>query len=397
MPWPTKKLGELISKYFSGTWGEDPKGDSNARVIRVSDIKPDLSINYKNVPIRRLKEKDLEKYRLQIGDIVVVKSSGNQTKIISGRAALFEYKGKDVYVPSNFLIALRPNRNLIIPMWLWVNLNSKAAKRFIELIIGATTYPNLKPAEYLNLKIPVPPLSIQQKIVERLDVIKKAQELNDKQIELAEELFQSLLNKELYLEKRKWDIKKLKEVCIEITDGTHHTPKYINKGIPFLSVKNIKEDRLDFTDIQYISEEEHNQLIKRCNPQKGDVLYTKVGTTGIAKAIDVDKKFSIFVSVALLRVDKKKIIPEFLEKVLNSPFCRRQAYLYTQGAANQNLVIRDIERIKIPLPPLETQQKIVEKLSAVQEYKKKLLDQKQKLQELFESVLNKSFKGELVG
>jgi type I restriction enzyme S subunit len=56
-----------------------------------------------------------------------------------------------------------------------------------------------------------------------------------------------------------------------------------------------------------------------------------------------------------------------------------------------------IKNLKIPLPPLETQKKIVEKLSAVQEYKKKLLDQKQKLHELFESVLNKSFKGELVG
>jgi len=141
-----------------------------------------------------------------------------------------------------------------------------------------------------------------------------------------------------------WHWVRLGEVRQLITDGTHYTPHYLKEGIPFLSVKNVRESYLDFENVQYISEEEHKELIKRCHPQKGDVLYTKVGTTGIAKAIDTNREFSIFVSVALLRPDRNKIIQEYLEKVLNSAICREQAKALTQGVGNQNLVLRILNK-----------------------------------------------------
>ena len=193
--------------------GEEAIGNGNAFVLRVADIKPDGIINYKAAPLRKVKKEDLEKYKLQRGDIVVVKSSGNQTKIISGRAAIFDYTGKETYLPSNYLITLRPNHNLILPMWLWVSLNRKEARRFIRKIVGPTTYPNLRSEKYLKMEIPLSPLPIQQKSVERLDAIRKAQELNDKQIALAEEFFQSLLHRELDPKGKNWKIKKLGEIC----------------------------------------------------------------------------------------------------------------------------------------------------------------------------------------
>ncbi|MBW2331924.1 MAG: restriction endonuclease subunit S [Deltaproteobacteria bacterium] len=119
---------------------------------------------------------------------------------------------------------------------------------------------------------------------------------------------------------------------------------------------------MDFENVQYISEEEHRELIKRCHPQKGDVLYTKVGTTGIARAIDTNQEFSIFVSVALLRPDRNEVIHEYLEKVLNSPICREQAKALTQGVGNQNLVIKDLKRIEFPLSPLPEQKRIAAKI-----------------------------------
>jgi len=159
-----------------------------------------------------------------------------------------------------------------------------------------------------------------------------------------------------------WRWVKLGEVCQLITDGTHYTPHYLKEGIPFLSVKNVRESYLDFENVQYISEEEHRELIKRCHPQKGDVLYTKVGTTGIARAIDTNQEFSIFVSVALLRPDRNEVIHEYLEKVLNSPICREQAKALTQGVGNQNLVIKDLKRIEFPLSPLPEQKRIAAKI-----------------------------------
>lgn len=117
-----------------------------------------------------------------------------------------------------------------------------------------------------------------------------------------------------------WEVVKLKNICIKITDGTHKTPKYVEKGIPFISTQNIKlfNKGFDFSQYRkYISLEEHKELTKRCKPEKGDILISKCGTIGRTKLVDVDYEFSIFVGLALLKLNKKKVCGEFLEQLLN--------------------------------------------------------------------------------
>ena len=91
-----------------------------------------------------------------------------------------------------------------------------------------------------------------------------------------------------------------------------------------------------------------------------------------------------------------ELLQDFLYYTLGTTQTKIQFEKAASGGVVRNLNSDLVRKVKIPLPPLETQRKIVEKLSAVQKYKKKLLEQKQLLQKLFESVLNKSFKGELV-
>jgi type I restriction enzyme S subunit len=172
----------------------------------------------------------------------------------------------------------------------------------------------------------------------------------------------------LYEIPENWVWCKLGEICNLITDGTHHTPTYITKGIPFLSVKNISNGFLDFSDTKFISVEEHNHLIERCNPEFGDVLLTKVGTTGIAKVINVKKDFSIFVSVALLKFNLELTYNKFLEFVINSPFVKQQSDDGTWGVGNKNLVLKTIKQFSIPLPPLAEQKRIVEKLEKLMNF-----------------------------
>jgi restriction endonuclease S subunit len=130
--------------------------------------------------------------------------------------------------------------------------------------------------------------------------------------------------------------------------------------------------------------------------EKIDLLIARTGTT-FGKMLYLDSvEPSIFASY-LIRVKPTKniIIPKFIWLFSRTSDYWKQAWNLMTNSGQQQFNANKIKRIKIPLPPIETQQKIVEKLSAIQEYKKKLLEQKQKLQELFESVLNKSFKCEL--
>ena len=99
----------------------------------------------------------------------------------------------------------------------------------------------------------------------------------------------------------KWCLVTLDEIMKKIVDGTHHTPKYTDEGIPFLSVKDIRDGQLYFDNCKYVSREEHKQLCQRCCPELGDLLVTKSGTIGRCAIVKTRQEFSLFVSVALLK------------------------------------------------------------------------------------------------
>ncbi|WP_223293719.1 restriction endonuclease subunit S [Gallionella capsiferriformans] len=160
----------------------------------------------------------------------------------------------------------------------------------------------------------------------------------------------------------RWEWVRLSDIATQITDGAHHTPEYISDGVPFLSVKNLSSGCLDFTDTRFISPVAHADLTKRCNPEFDDILLTKIGTTGIAVVIDDPRPFSIFVSVALIKLPKILIDRDYLSLVINSPFVRQQSEDGTEGVGNKNLVLRKINTFDIPFAPLAEQHRIVAKV-----------------------------------
>jgi type I restriction enzyme S subunit len=151
----------------------------------------------------------------------------------------------------------------------------------------------------------------------------------------------------------------------KLTDGAHHTPKYTESGVPFLSVKDISSGKINLTNTKLISMEEHAELYKRCNPERGDILLTKVGTTGIPVLVDTDDEFSLFVSVALLKFDKHLLCGEYLVKLIESPLVGTQCTENTRGVGNKNWVMRDIANTLVVLPPIAEQRRIVEKIETL--------------------------------
>ena len=134
-----------------------------------------------------------------------------------------------------------------------------------------------------------------------------------------------------------WEWCYLDDICTLITDGTHHTPQYTETGVPFLSVKDISSGKINFSTTRFISEQEHHELIKRCHPEKGDVLLTKVGTTGIAVPINTNKEFGIFVSVSLLKLVQNFIDTDYVTQLINSPLVKKYSSDGTEGVGNKNL------------------------------------------------------------
>lgn len=120
-----------------------------------------------------------------------------------------------------------------------------------------------------------------------------------------------------------WVEKKLDEVCLKVTDGTHDSPKLLKEGIPFIKGKHISNGYIDFKNCDYISYEDHLKVIKRSKPEIGDILFSNIGTLGSSVYINTNQEFSIK-NVALFKPDKNQIIPYFLFYITISPSFQNQ-------------------------------------------------------------------------
>ena len=162
-----------------------------------------------------------------------------------------------------------------------------------------------------------------------------------------------------------WKWVRIGSLLQKLVDGTHRTPKYTTSGVPFVSVRNMSNGQLSLKDTKFISEEEHRELWSRCNPQRGDILLSKVGTTGVPAKVDTDEEFSLFVSVALLKFNNKLLDIDFLIYSILAPNFQKQCKDHTRGVGNKNWVIVDIANTTLPLPPLAEQKRIVAKLEEI--------------------------------
>ena len=170
-----------------------------------------------------------------------------------------------------------------------------------------------------------------------------------------------------------WRWTYLGAILNKLTDGTHKTPKYTNEGIKFVSVKNMSSGKLTLEDTKYITEVEHNELYSRCNPERGDVLLSKVGTTGVPAIVDTDEQFSLFVSVALLKMSEDCIYNKYLYYAIYSPLVQKQASDNTRGVGNKNWVLDAIAKTVVPLPPFAEQKRIAAKIEELLPYCNQLI------------------------
>ncbi|WP_347284181.1 restriction endonuclease subunit S [Lactobacillus taiwanensis] len=197
-----------------------------------------------------------------------------------------------------------------------------------------------------------------------------------------------------------WTWTKIGYLIYKLSDGAHKTPRYTSTGVPFLSVKDMSRGQIDFGNCKYISEEDHEILYKRCDPKKGDILLSKVGTTGVPALVDTEKKFDLFVSVALLKFNHNYIDPLYLKYLIESPIVQIQAKRNTRGVGNKNWVLRDIAGTVVPLPPLSEQSRIAAKIAQLFALLRKVESSNQQyaeLQTLLKSkVLDLAMHGKLV-
>ncbi|KJH72517.1 restriction endonuclease subunit S [Aliterella atlantica] len=279
-------------------------------------------------------------------------------------------------------------------LYYWVR-TSYFVKDMVRRSTGAS-YPAVSDSIIKESTIPLPPIEEQRRIAAILDKADAVRRKRQEAIRLTEELLRSAFIEMFGIpDHSSYPVKTFAEVCELITDGAHFTPTYVDQGVPFLRVTDIQTKSIDWKNTKYIPLNEHKELIKRCHPRKGDVLYSKNGTIGIPKLIDWDEEFSIFVSLALLRPKPNVLLGEYLESFLKTPFALRQALSHTKTGTVSNLHLVEIRKVKLPIPSIEVQQEWLERKFKIAKQQSKLIESFTQTNNLFNSLLQRAFRGEL--
>ena len=185
-----------------------------------------------------------------------------------------------------------------------------------------------------------------------------------------------------------WEIKKLSDCCISIADGDHQAPPKSDSGVPFVTISNINaSNQFDFTNTMFVPQEYYDGLDSKRKAQKGDILYSVVGSFGIPVYMKETVPFVFQRHIAILRPNDT-ILPQFLYYTMLSRDFYMQADAAALGAAQRTISLSALRNMKIAVPPLDEQQKIVANLSAFDD----LIENNQKQINLLEEAAQRLYK-----
>ena len=166
-----------------------------------------------------------------------------------------------------------------------------------------------------------------------------------------------------------WNHSTINDVCVLVTDGSHSSPKSVNDGKYMVSVKDFTDYGFDFASCRMISSDVYETLKRNgCVPQIDDILIGKDGARFFEDIIIYRQreKPALLSSIAILRCDKSKILPDFLYYVLRTPSFRQDVKdNYGSGSAIPRIILKDFKRMMVSYPSLEKQQAIISVLTAI--------------------------------
>jgi type I restriction enzyme S subunit len=197
-----------------------------------------------------------------------------------------------------------------------------------------------------------------------------------------------------------WMWTTLESMALKITDGEHFSPKGEITGIPFLSAKDVRDNKLSFENPIYVNDDDAIRYRKRCNPEKEDILVVSRGATvGRCCKIETDRPFCLLGSVILIKV-KKQLSSDYLLYALKSQVVHKQLINISGSTAQQAIYLRDIKRSFIPLCSQSEMKEIVAEIerhfSQIDHLENTIETSLRQAETLRHSILKRAFEGKLV-
>lgn len=406
MSWPLVKLGDICDLFngyaFKST---DYVDESNTLSCRMSNIRPggkfDIEYNARYLP-----DSFVEKYKqflLKDGDVVIAMTDLADSPKILGVPTIIKTDGRDILLNQRVGKLIIKEQNKVYFPYLQIALNSSKVRSVYKRFAGGGLQINLGKEDLLSVEIPLPSLPEQQKIASILNAAdnlrQKDQQLIEKYTALSQSLFLEMFGDPVS-NPMGWDKIELEEIA-DIVSGVTKGRKLKSKAnlnIPYMRVANVQDGHLNLQEIKTIPGTEED--IQKFGLHKGDILLTEGGDPDklgrgtvwndeIENCIHQNHIFRV-------RLLCNKSTPIYLSKLCGSEYGKRyflKLGKQTTGIASINKT--QLRKFPVLRPPINLQNQYAERILAIEAQKQLALAGLEKSEALFNSLLQRAFKGEL--
>ena len=385
-------LKEIIEKPITGEWGSE---GNDVKVLRTTNFSNNGFLKLKSIVNRSIPKQKIDKKKLCKGDIIIEKSGGGPNQPV-GRVVFFDIEGE--YLCNNFTAILRPKTEKTFPKYLHYLLFASHKFRVTEMFQNKTTgIINLQLSRYVEkLQIPLPDLKTQKQIASILDdaqaLKQKTEQILKEYDELAQSIFLDMFGDPLTNPKG-WEKERLESFGYWKSGGTpsRNVPEYFEGNIPWLSSGELNE--------MYVSNSKEritDTAISMSNAkliEPGSLLLGMYDTAALKSSISTSV-LSCNQAIAYSKIDSDKadiVYLYYLIQIGKEHYRRLQ-----RGVRQKNLNLSMIKSMQIISPALTLQNQFAEKIKLIEQQKELAKQELKESEDLFQALLQKAFKGELV-
>lgn len=384
-------IGKGISFYGRGT-----------KVANIGDLYEFPIFEPVKYSLLEVDEKEKERYLLNRGDLLFVRSSLKK----EGVAFCSMYNSSEDCLFSSFMIRVRLKKEVCDPKYVSYILRGNVCRERLINASNTSTITNINQEGLASVQLPLPPLSTQKKIAAILDAAdlyrQKTKTLIEKYDLLAQSLFLDMFG-DTWSNPKGWKVMHVEDV----SNSKKHSIKagpfgsslkkefYVEQGYKIYGQEQVIKDDLSFGNY-YIDEKKYKEL-ENCKVSVGDVLISLVGTYGKVSVVPENFEPGI-INPRLMKISPNRNIirPDFLKKLLQNSGAEIQMKNHSRGGTMDIVNVGIMRKIEIPVPPIELQNKFAERFQLIEAQKQQAQTSLKKTEDLFNSLLQKSFKGELV-
>jgi len=293
--------------------------------------------------------------------------------------------------------SLVPKSNLNIEYLYYAIM--KIVPKLKDLGNGAT-FKEISKETLSRVSIPLPPLPEQKKIADILDAADSLRQKDQQLVEHYDRLSQSLfldMFGDPVTNPMGWERKSISELCSHIVDCVNRTAKTVDFETKYKMIRttNVRNYKIDIVNVRYVEKDVYDKWVRRLTPKKGDIIFTREAPVGEAGILETDDSVFLGQRTMEYRVNHEIVTPDYLLHELMGSNIKNQIRRLSSGSTVQHLSVLDCKKFQINLPPIKLQNEFSKRIKEIEKQKELAQQSLKKSEDLFNSLLQRAFKGEL--